>query len=476
MKLYGEIAVAKQIKAALHLRREKKSLDLSKLSLVFSELSNPAILNSGGGGYSNSRYSYFAARAVDVFEFRRSQTNLRQQLDTIFSKYKFAGSQEEVPKNMFTGGWIGYFAYELKDYFEKLPNTHSDFLDLPLIHLCFYDSFVCWDSELEELIYCAIELDGDDWQSKLDFLEELVAKSETIADIELKEADIDSVVIDDVKSNMSRSYFEKSIESTKRYIKNGDVYQINFSQCFEMDFRAKAIELFLWQNKYNPSPYSAFLSFDETAVVCASPELFLEINGLDIKTSPIKGTVKKVMQSGSEAKRVNDAHKKALLECEKEKAELNMITDLLRNDLARVSQSGSRWVSEPRHIAEFATLYHTIATVSARLRSSVDFYELLKSTFPGGSITGAPKIRAMEIIDELEPNSRGIYTGSIGWIGVDGSVCLNIAIRNVIIHRETAFIQTGGGIVDDSTAANEWLETITKARSQLAAIKAVSSI
>ncbi len=476
MKLYGEIAVAKQINATLHLRREKRSLDLSKLSLTFSELPNPAILASGEGGYSNSRYSYFAANAVEVFEFHQSAVNLREQLDIVFSKYKFLSGQEEIPKNMFSGGWIGYFAYELKDYFEKLPNTHSTFLGLPLIRLCFYDSFICWDNKRKELIYCALELDGDNWQSKLDNLESLVAKSETVGDIELKEADIDSVVVDDIKSNMSCNYFEKSIASVKNYIKNGDVYQINFSQCFEMDFKAKAIDLFLWQNKYNPSPYSAFLSFDDTAIVCASPELFLEINELDVKTSPIKGTVKKVMQSGAEAKASNDANKKALLECEKEKAELNMITDLLRNDLARVSQSGSRWVSEPRHIVEFATLYHTIATVSARLRSSVDFYELLKSTFPGGSITGAPKIRAMEIIDELEPNNRGVYTGSIGWIGIDGSVCLNIAIRNVIIQREKAFIQTGGGIVDDSTAQNEWLETITKARSQLAAIKAVSSI
>jgi para-aminobenzoate synthetase component 1 len=177
--------------------------------------------------------------------------------------------------------------------------------------------------------------------------------------------------------------------------------------------------------------------------------------------------------SHPQAAAINEANFADLVQSEKDQAELCMIIDLERNDLARICVPGTRFVSQPRTIETFPTVFHAVATVEGRLKDGCGFGEILRATFPGGSITGAPKIRAMEIIDELEPTRRSVYTGSIGYIGVDGSVCLNIAIRTVIIANGKAYAQTGGGIVADSDADAEWEETITKARALLAGIAAV---
>jgi anthranilate/para-aminobenzoate synthase component I len=176
------------------------------------------------------------------------------------------------------------------------------------------------------------------------------------------------------------------------------------------------------------------------------------------------------------AEQINIANFAELIRSEKEQAELNMIIDLERNDIARICQPGTRKVIQPRTIETYPTVFHAAATVRGELRQGITFCDILKAVFPGGSITGAPKIRAMEIIDELEPTQRNVYTGSIGFIGIDGSVCLNIAIRTIIISSGRAFTQTGGAIVADSQPEAEWDETITKARALLAGITAVSEL
>jgi para-aminobenzoate synthetase component 1 len=188
-----------------------------------------------------------------------------------------------------------------------------------------------------------------------------------------------------------------------------------------------------------------------------------------IRTKPIKGT----RPRSSDAK-TNERDFRELLHSEKEQAELNMIIDLERNDLTRICKYGTIKVVQPRIIESYPTVLHAVATVEGHLREDASFCDILKAIFPGGSITGAPKIRSMEIIDETEPTARGVYTGSIGFIGVDGSVCLNIAIRTVIIAGRKAYVQTGGGIVADSDAEAEWQETIVKAKALLAGIKAAN--
>ena len=207
----------------------------------------------------------------------------------------------------------------------------------------------------------------------------------------------------------------------------------------------------------------------------ASPEMFITIHDGYIYTKPIKGTRAR-LGGGSGSEKVNQINFSELVGSEKEQAELNMIVDLERNDIARICRAGTRRVIQARTIEEYATVFHAVATIGGELAKwdgIEDFCEVLKAVFPGGSITGAPKIRAMEIIEELEPTGRGVYTGSIGYIGLDGSVCLNIVIRTIIIKGGRAYVQTGGGIVADSKAEAEWEETITKARALLAGINSV---
>jgi len=275
---------------------------------------------------------------------------------------------------------------------------------------------------------------------------------------------------------MSKAYYLRAFRKIKQYIYDGEVYQINFSRRFESEFNAEAIDLFHWQNQYNPSPYAAYIDGDNYRIVSASPEMFITISDGIIQTKPIKGTRERLNENGAEypqARQINTGNLNELLHSEKEQAELNMIIDLERNDVAKICVPGTRKVIQPRSIESYPTVFHAVATVAGQLRNEITFCDIIKAMFPGGSITGAPKIRSMEIIDETEPTARGLYTGSIGFIGLDGTACFNIAIRTMIIKDQKAYTQTGGGIVADSDAEAEWQETITKAKALLAGIDSV---
>ncbi len=313
--------------------------------------------------------------------------------------------------------------------------------------------------------------DVEEPQAKLAGLESLLAESQKISVPPPLPADLDNIDFSQIQCNMDKSYYLEAVEKIKRYIYDGDVYQINFSQRFECDYTAGPIELFHWQNYYNPSPYAAYIDGGDFHIVSASPEVFITIADGVISTKPIKGTRPRVSDT-RQGKQVNAKNFDELVNSEKEQAELNMIIDLERNDVARICKPGTRKVVQPRTIESYPTVFHAVATVAGELREGVCLCDCLKAMFPGGSITGAPKIRSMEIIDETEPTERGVYTGSIGFIGIDGSVCLNIAIRTIIIKNQKAYAQTGGGIVADSEPEAEWQETITKARALLAGITA----
>ncbi|MHC4575662.1 MAG: anthranilate synthase component I family protein, partial [Planctomycetota bacterium] len=400
---------------------------------------------------------------------------LQQALD----KYKLEeDSCKQLPKGIFCGGWIGYFSYELGRYIEHLPETTIDDLKVPLVRLCFYDRFVCYD-HLENCFWLtALQLpdDTEKPEEKLASLEQLLAKAQQVCLPSPRPADLNNIDFSSIRCNMDRDYYLRAVERIKRYIYDGDVYQINFSQRFECDYNAPPAELFHWQNHYNPSGYAAYIDAGDFHIVSASPEMFITVRNGAISTKPIKGTRRRLDETGpnaTEAKQINAQNFNDLVRSEKEQAELNMIIDLERNDLVRICKYGTRKVVQPRTIETYPTVFHAVATVAGQLRDDISFCDIIKAMFPGGSITGAPKIRSMEIIDETEPTARGVYTGSIGYIGLDGAVSLNIAIRTIIIKDRKAFAQTGGGIVADSDPNAEWDETITKARALLAGIGAV---
>jgi para-aminobenzoate synthetase component 1 len=478
-------AADKGIFCKLHYRKIHAYINLSALSETFAKLKHPSILGGNSAKKNGDRFSYWATCPKEIFEFRCGQNDPFTKLQKALEKYKLKGqilrcaqnergSNDELPRGMFRGGWIGYFGYEFGRHIEKLPETTIDDLQMPLIRLCFYDRFIAYDHHEETFWLIALQLpeDPEEPQEKLVPLEKLLTESKNMTIPLPPPADIENIDFSQIRCNMSRQYYLDAIKKIKRYIYDGDVYQINFSQRFECDNNAGPTALFHWQNHYNPSPYAAYIDTGSLQIVSASPEMFITIEDGIISTKPIKGTRPRLVEAGR-GRQINAKNFDELLASEKEKAELNMIVDLERNDVARICEPGTRKVVQPRTIESYPTVFHAVATVTGRLRKEISFCDILKAMFPGGSITGAPKIRSMEIIDEAEPTARGVYTGSIGYVGLDGGVSLNIAIRTIIINKQMAYAQTGGGIVADSDPEAEWDETLTKARALLAGIKAV---
>lgn len=259
---------------------------------------------------------------------------------------------------------------------------------------------------------------------------------------------------------MSREGFVERVRRAQAFIAAGDIYQVNLTHRFSAPWPegADPFALYAALRRVSPAPYAAYLALGGRHVLSSSPELFLEIEGRRIRTRPIKGTRPRRADPEADERSARD-----LLASEKERAELLMITDLERNDLGKVCAYGSVRATELLALERFAQVFHLVSTVEGELRPEVDAVSALRACFPGGSITGAPKKRAMEIIAELEPVPRGLYTGAIGYFGFDGSARFNIAIRTVIVENGTAHFHVGGGIVADSLPEKEWQETLDKA-------------
>jgi para-aminobenzoate synthetase component 1 len=269
----------------------------------------------------------------------------------------------------------------------------------------------------------------------------------------------------ELRSNFTRDEYLQAVENAIEYIANGDIFQVNLSQRFSVDLAVDPYELYLRLRSISPAPFACYLNFGEVTVASASPERFLHLDGNTVETRPMKGTRPRG-QSPAE----DDVLGVELLKSEKDRAENIMIVDLERNDLGKVCEYGSVQVSDLCKLEKYATVFQLTSSVTGKLREDKDRIDLLKAAFPGGSITGAPKVRAMEIIDELEPTRRGIYTGSVGYLGFDGCMDLNIVIRTFVIKGGKVYFQVGGGIVSDSDPEAEYQETLDKARALMAAL------
>ncbi|MHC4122718.1 MAG: anthranilate synthase component I family protein [Planctomycetota bacterium] len=471
----------KSIVCKVHYKKICKPINYFALTELFSSLESVSILGGNQAEAKTNRFSYWCCEPVDVFELNTNEKEPFSKLNKALTRYKINHSfnaSGELPKEIFKGGWVGYFSYELGKCIERLPELTLDDLEMPLIRLCFYDKVICAD-RLEgtcRLIVLEMENDHQGPEEKLKALEKLLVKSQQIQPVKPHWGNIEGVDPSKIPCNMDKECYIESVEEIRRQIYDGNVYQVNFSQRFECAYNARPIELYHWQNYYNPGCYAAYIDSPHFRIVSASPEMFLTITDDTIKTKPIKGTRPRIYQSNetsTETNLINSQNYNELLGSGKEQAELNMIIDLERNDLGRICQYGTIKVTQPRTIEAYPTVFHTVATVEGNIREKICFCDILKAMFPGGSITGAPKISSMETIERLEPTARGVYTGAIGFIGIDGNACLNIAIRTIIIKSQKAFAQTGGGIVADSIAEDEWEETIVKARALLAGIKAI---
>jgi para-aminobenzoate synthetase component 1 len=341
----------------------------------------------------------------------------------------------------FKGGWVGWLGYDLGRCFESLPTRARDDLQLPLFEFTHHDGVLAFD-HVERRAYRVGSRD--------------VAGDGQTVEWSPRPAPL--------RSNFTRESYVRAVGRAIEYIRAGDIFQVNLSQRFTAGAASSPGEIYRRLAATTPAWFGAFLTGDDYALICNSPELFLRVTpradgSRTVLTRPIKGT--RPRQPGKDVE---------LLHSAKDQAELNMIIDLERNDLGRVCEIGSVKVTQPRTIEPHPTVYHGVATVEGQLRPEVTVLDLLRATFPGGSITGAPKIRAMEIIEELEPTRRGPYCGAIGYLSADGHVEFNIAIRTMIVKDGLVHIPVGGGIVADSDPADEYEETLVKARAMFAAL------
>jgi len=352
----------------------------------------------------------------------------------------------------FCGGAVGYLSYDLCHHVERLPRTTIDDLQFPDLALGLYDTTIAWDNQEGKAWVCALDVPGrPPAQEGAEALRELVCapcKAPT---------EPAGPCGGDTRSNFTREDYVAAVARAREYIAAGDIFQVNLSQRFSARLDVHPWQLYLRSRRINPAPFAAYLGFADGVVASASPERFLRVNGRQVETRPIKGTRPRGTTPEADARLAEE-----LLASEKDRAELVMIVDLERNDLGRVCSYGTVRVPELLRLESYATVHHLVSTVVGRLHEGRDVMDLLRATFPGGSITGAPKVRSMEIIDELEPTQRGVYTGSIGWIGFDGDLDLNIVIRTFLMKDGGAHWQVGGGIVADSDPEAEYEETLTK--------------
>ncbi len=432
-----------------------------------SHLPHPILLDSAERG-PRGRYSFVAADPVAVV--RRSGDASALALAVERAGGLTAATIAGLPP--FQGGIAGFIGYEWGATLERLPPLAADELGLPDLLLSVYDWVLAWDHQQGAAWIVSRGLGGTDPARRLrevrDFLSAPPSRRPGPAARVRRTVPTFPVGALEplcVRSPFERPAYEAAVERVRQYILAGDVFQVNISQRFEMPVSGTPLELYRQLRCRHPAAFGALMETDEFAVLSASPERFLRVNGTVVESRPIKGTRPRGATPAEDR-----ALAAELQASPKDRAENVMIVDLMRNDLYRVSRPGSVEVPELCVLESHPTVHHLVSTVESTLAADADAVTLLRAAFPGGSITGAPKVRAMEIIAELEPTRRGVYCGSIGYLSVTGAADFSIAIRTAVVRNDTAYVAAGGGVTADSEPAAEYDETLAKARGVLAAL------
>ncbi|MCH6255260.1 aminodeoxychorismate synthase component I [Puniceicoccaceae bacterium K14] len=367
-------------------------------------------------------------------------------------------SYEESSALPFVGGAIGYIGYDVARYYEKIPNRSEKLKSGYEMRFRYYDAGLCFDHRSDKLYAFASE--------RVPNANELLAKQVKLAEEAASMAgDSDPYGVGPLKSNFTVEGYVTAVDEIRECIRRGEVYQVNLSQRFSASFRGDVAALYHNLRKLSPAPYGAYLDFGDEVILSNSPEQFLQSKGTELVTRPIKGTRPR---GGDNAE--DEQMKQSLINSQKDRSELLMIVDLERNDMGRVCSAGSVQVKDLFAIEAYSNVFHQTAKIEGKLAGENTALDGIKALFPGGSITGAPKIKAMEVIDYLEPVRRGVYTGSIGFIGNNGELDFNIAIRTLRVSDGELQFNVGGGIVWDSDAKSEYEETLAKGRSMMKAL------
>jgi anthranilate synthase component 1/para-aminobenzoate synthetase component 1 len=450
-------------------------------ALLFKELfgtSREAFLfESGKGPESISRYSLMGIPNTSFVRIEEQASTFSRNGTTVPVK----GSVQEGWDHLnfccetlyfdhlphFWGGWVGYIAYEAGTSFENLPWRRHNDLGLPDAWFMQVDRLLLYDHETKLLKYIIAVQSQDDATKYEYFVEEIknfwkqidaVLSSGNVFDEESVTAPVPNLPSNGLHSNLSPKEYMDRVRQAKVYISEGDVYQANIAQRFETGFDGDSLELYLRLRAINPSPFSGYLRFHDFTIVSSSPERLIRVQDRLLETRPIAGT----RPRGDDPEKDRTLALELLLN-EKERAEHLMLVDLERNDMGRVCEVGSVQVTSLMFLERYSHVSHIVSNIKGWLRSKTTVLELLKAVFPGGTITGCPKIRCMEIIRELEPSDRGPYSGSFGYIGFSRQMDLNIIIRTILVKDGKAWFHVGAGIVADSDPKQEYQETLDKA-------------
>lgn len=425
---------------------------------LFKDSEDSIFLDSSKEDKLLSKYSFIGLNPYKKFISRGRKVTIDneeyndvdpfEKLDEIIESYKIS-INSNIP---FVSGAIGYFSYDIGRVLEDLPDESKEDFSIPDSIFIFFDNLIIFDLQNKKTYITSV---GQLEQSKNSILsiEKCLENYIEGLPVNLEKTN------NEFFSNFDKEEYKKAIASLKEYIRSGDVYIANMTRRIWCNNNEKPYEIYRKLRNTNKAPFSAYMNFKDFQIISSSPERFLSIIDGKVQTRPIKGTRPRGKDYEEDERNRNE-----LMASEKDKSELLMIVDLERNDLSKVCKPKSVKVTELFKLEEYETVFHLVATIEGRLRENVSSVKCIRECFPGGSITGAPKIRAMEIIEELEKLKRNIYTGSIGYFDLRGNSDFNIVIRTIIKKGDKAYLGVGGGITWESIEEEEWLETIDKAK------------
>ena len=439
------------------------------------------LLESVEGGERIARYTFLGSDPSLVFSSKGNNVSLREGKSTriftakdpidvlknILSQYKFV-NVNGLPR--FSGGLVGYFGYDIIRFIEKIPDKNTDDLKVPDAVFMLTDTILIFDHRDHKI---KVVSNAHVKTSASEAYEEAVAKIDRLVK-KLKSCSVKKTSHSKkhkksplkLRSNFTKQEFEKLVVKAKEYIRKGDIIQVVPSQRLEVPITSDPFEIYRALRSINPSPYMYYLKLKDFYLVGASPEIMVRCEEGTVEVRPIAGTRRRGASEKEDAALIKD-----LLADPKEKAEHIMLVDLGRNDIGRVCDYKTVKVSELMTVEKYSHVMHLVSDVSGSLKKGKDAFDVMRATFPAGTVSGAPKIRAMEIIDELENRKRGTYAGTVGYFSFSGNLDFCITIRTILIKGKTAYIQAGGGIVADSIPEKEYEETMNKARALLRAIE-----
>lgn len=447
------------------LREIKTELNPFEIYTIFKDEKNSIFLDSGKDAQNLGRYSFVGINTFLTFKSNNGVCSIDgdkvdgdtfQLLKCILKEYRIE-NDTSLP---FISGGIGYFSYDLGREIEEVPETAVDDIDTPECYFNFYDNIIIFDNLNEKTYITALGILNDKEKS-IDVICEKIKFGNKV----LYSSDKNVINMDIFKSNFNKEEYLDGVEKVRNYIRSGDVYITNLTQRFYCNTEKEPYEVYKILRNINPAPFAAFMNLDDFSVVSSSPERFLRINNKRVETRPIKGT-----RPRGKTEEDDEKNRLELINSEKDKSELLMIVDLERNDLSRVCKPNSVKVTELFKLEEYSTVYHLVSTIEGEIKDEYNCIDCIQACFPGGSITGAPKIRSMEVIEEIEGVRRNIYTGCIGYLGFDENVDLNIVIRTVLMKDGKAYFGVGGGITWESEKEAEYTETLDKAKALMQAL------